>query len=153
MSKDKMSEELREFIETEAKSAGYQIVDIISGKGATFIEVVLDKEEGITLDECGHFNSKIISWLDDNKLFGGNCTIDVCSPGLDRELKSENEFKWAVNKQVEVKLRESINEKNIITGNLLEKDGFGAINIKGDSGKKVCIAGKNIVNVKLKVEI
>lgn len=153
MSKDRMPEELREFIENEAKSTGYQVVDIISGRGATFIEVVLDKEGGITLDECGYFNSKIISWLDDNKLFSGNCTIDVCSPGLDRELKSENEFKWAVNKQVEVKLCEPVNEKNVITGNLLEKDGSGTISIEEDSGKKVCIAEKNTIKVKLKVKI
>ena len=103
MGKAIIPEELGKFIQDEAGKEGFQLVDIVSRGGNTaFFEIILDKEGGISLDECSKFNSKVSTWIEEQDMFSGNFTLDVCSPGLDRLLKSDGDFEWAKGKKVKV---------------------------------------------------
>jgi ribosome maturation factor RimP len=144
-----MPEELVKFIREEAERSNYELVDI-SAKGGreSFLEVVIDKEGGVTLDECSSFNRKIMSWIDEQNVFDRGYTLDVCSPGLDRELKSDNDFSWAIGKQVEVKVHEPLDKKNLIVGKLLKGNTEEGVTIEAD-GNTFCVKKDNIVKVRL----
>ena len=147
-------EELIEFIGGEAGRLGYTMVDISSRKGrGLFLDVVIDKEGGITLDECGDFNRKIVAWIDRQEIFGQGYTLDVSSPGLDRELRSDTEFLWAVGKQIKVKTQESIDGRTEITGKLLEVDSAESIIVGEAEGTTICIARDNIAKARLRASI
>ncbi|MGB2629752.1 MAG: ribosome maturation factor RimP [Candidatus Omnitrophota bacterium] len=147
-------EKLTEHIRKEAEKADCQVVNISTRGGASFfIEVILDKEGGITLDECGEFNRKISSWVNRQNIFGGKYTIDVCSPGLDRGLKSEDEFSWAVGKNVKVTTYEPVDGSNVIIGKLVEMDGDKEIIVEKEEGDKVRVERKNVSKAKLHVVI
>ena len=149
-----VTEKLAEYIREEAKKADYQLVNISTrGSNTFFMEVVLDKEGGITLDECGKFNRKISSWIDKQSLFEKRYTIDVCSPGLDRDLKSRDEFAWALGKKVKVTTHEPVDGNNVIIGELIEVDGDKEIIVEKEEGNKVRVERRNISKAKLHIEI
>ncbi len=154
MARTRVPEELDKFIQDKAKKEGYQLVDILPRGGSTvFFEIVLDKEGGITLDECSEFNSKISIWIEENDIFRGNFTLDVCSPGLDRALKTDGDFEWAKGKQVKINLYKPIKEVKEILGILSKVNGDKDITILKDKENSVKIERKNISKAKIVVEI
>ncbi len=154
MFKGRIPEKLEEFIREEAKKRGYQLVDLSTRGGRTFfMEVVLDKEGGITLDECSEFNRHVASWIDEEGIFEYEYTLDVCSPGLDRELKSEGDYSWAVGKDIEVRTHEPVNEANLTVGKLLEVKGREGILMERPDGQTVFVEKKNIAKAKRWVSI
>ncbi|MBU1894877.1 MAG: hypothetical protein KJ983_03590 [Candidatus Omnitrophica bacterium] len=149
----KTPEILLEFILQKALKEGYDVVDIeIKGSRNFFMEIVLDKKNGITIEECGNFNKKIISWADKNNIFSRSYTIDVCSPGIDRELKSDSAFLWGRGKRVEIRLREPVDGKNVIEGTLVKKNDDGDIIVE-IGGNEICIREENVNKTKLKPKI
>ncbi|MBU0682904.1 MAG: hypothetical protein KJ864_01255 [Candidatus Omnitrophica bacterium] len=149
----KTPEKLLEFILQKALKEGYDVVDIeIKGSRNFFMEIVLDKKNGITIEECGNFNKKIISWADKNNIFSRSYTIDVCSPGIDRELKSDSAFLWGRGKRVEIRLREPVDGKNVIEGTLVKKNDDGDIIVE-IGGNEICIREENVNKTKLKPKI
>ncbi|MBL7072793.1 MAG: hypothetical protein ISS33_03310 [Candidatus Omnitrophica bacterium] len=153
MNLSKTPEKLLEFIRLEAEESGYGLVDIIvKGSRTFFIEIVLDAEGGITLGECADFNKRVMKWVNTETDISEKFVLDVCSPGLDRELKSESSFLWGKGKQVEVRVREAADGKNVISGKLIERTAHGDILIKGTCGKEFSVDGGNVIKTKLKAE-
>ena len=144
------TEQVEAFINDAIDKAGYKLVELeIKGGRKLSLKLTLDKEGGITLDECGSFNREIVRWLEEGEVDAGNFIIDVCSPGLDRELKSETSFVWALGKQVKVITREPVEGSNVVTGKLTARDSEGDIEIETRDGEKISVNGKNINKVKL----
>jgi ribosome maturation factor RimP len=147
-------EELTKFIREEIRKMDYELVDISTrGSRTFFLEIVIDNEGGITLDECGSFNRKITSWIDYNNIFESGYTLDVCSPGLDRILKSDMDLLWAAGKQVEIRMHEPVDSKNVIIGKLVRADDKDTLTIETVDGSTVCIDKTNVTRVKLRMKI
>ena len=148
-------EELKQYINEEVKRSGYELVDIVTRGGrGFFLEIIIDKEGGITADECGAFNRETMSWIDEQGLFEGGYTIDVCSPGLDRLLRSDNDFIWAVGKQVEMNMHEPVEGKSTVVGKLLDVNNEEAsVEIEDKDGTPISITRSNIARAKLWVSI
>lgn len=145
-----MSVELSDFIKNEAKSMNFKVVHIGNkGSGDISIEIVLDKDKGITLEECASFNKKVVKWIEDNVVRGEKYTVDVSSPGLDRKLVDEDEFKWAINKDICVTMITEIGEKVKAIGQLAKFDGNGDITVNAENGKALFIKKSKIVNARL----
>lgn len=154
MERSAIPEKLMDFIREEAKKLGYEIVDItIRSARSASLEIILDKEGGITLDECGDFNRLVMTWIESEKLFGRGYTLDVCSPGLDRELKTSSDFVWATGKEVEVSTHEPVDKKSAIIGKLIESNDAEGVTIEEKSGNKVTIDKANIAKAKLWVSV
>ncbi|MFC1549162.1 ribosome maturation factor RimP [Candidatus Omnitrophota bacterium] len=143
-------ESLEKFITKEAERLGYELVDMSTrGGGGFYLEIMIDKEGGITLDECSDFNRGVSSWIETESLFGDNVTIDVCSPGLDRVLKKEKDFLWAVGKQVKIKTREPVNGKSAVIGKLLEAGSEEDLVVEEEDGDKISIKKDNVAKARL----
>ncbi|MBD3380255.1 MAG: hypothetical protein GF408_07330 [Candidatus Omnitrophica bacterium] len=120
-------EKIEKFVSELAMDRGYLLVGMsVKGRRTLAVEILLDKEGGITLDECGEFNRIVNSWLEAEDVLGRDYLVDVCSPGLDRALKETPDFLWAKGRKVKVSLFTPLNRKNAFTGELIE--------VKGDSG-------------------
>ena len=148
-----VSERLTEFIREETGRMGYELVNIsVRGSRGFFLEVVIDKEGGVTLDECGDFNKSLAVKIDDDDMFPGGYTMDVCSPGLDRVLKSEMELQWATGRQVEVRVREPLDTGSAVIGKLVKVDNKEGVTIETADGKMVPIDRDNVAKIKLWME-
>jgi ribosome maturation factor RimP len=146
-------EKLAEFIQAEAEKDDYYLLDVMSRKGAGIsLDITIDKQGGITLDECSDFNRKVSAWMEKSAVCGDFFTVDVSSPGLDRVLKTDADLKWANGKQIIVSTYDYVEGKKQFEGELAayrDED----ITIKLSSGDAIELKRKNIAKARLRVEI
>ena len=90
--------------------------------------------EYVSIDECEALNRYLSEKLDETDLIERSYNLEVCSPGLDRELTKETDYIRFAGRQVEIKTYEQINGSKNFEGVLLGKDD-GIVKIKNDSGE------------------
>lgn len=86
---------------------GFELVDVEYVKeGATYyLRVYVDKEGGITIDDCVEISRALNPKLDTyEKEFKDAYILEVSSPGLLRPLKKDKDFARNIGKMVEIKV-------------------------------------------------
>jgi len=108
------------------------------------------KEGGITLNDCADLNRKIFSFIDSEGLLGGDFVVEVNSPGLDRQLKTEKDFLKVRDRKIQLFFKEGASKK-YLEGRLIDvKDNFLFLKVKKDILKidlEEIKFGKEIVEV------
>ncbi|MDD5044274.1 MAG: ribosome maturation factor RimP [Candidatus Omnitrophica bacterium] len=129
-------EKIREIIVPGIVSHGLELVDINYYYMANrlVLRVFLDRPEGgINIDECALMNEELGQILDASAVLEQSYTLEVSSPGLDRPLKTRDDFKRKINRELAVFLSEAIKGKIEIHGVLKRLDeGFIYIDSKGE---------------------
>ena len=99
---------------------GFELVDTeyLSQYGRWVLRIYADKEGGITLDECARVSREVGDLLDVKDLIPHEYVLEVSSPGLNRPLKKEKDFKQAIGKKVKIKMSTPINGRRRFTGYL-----------------------------------
>lgn len=88
------------------------------GKGKLLLRVFIDKEEGVTLDDCERFSKSLGALLDVENPIPGSYTLEVSSPGIDRPLRNLQDFDKNRGKLVRVVTREKIENQNFFVGKI-----------------------------------
>lgn len=103
---------------------GFELVDVEWVKeGANwYLRAYIDKEGGITVDDCEVVSRALSDLLDAEDFISENYILEVSSPGLDRPLKKEKDFARSIGKDVEVKLFKAINKEKEFVGILTAYD-------------------------------
>ena len=57
-----------------------------------FLRIFIDKEGGITVDDCTQVSRRIEDLIEVEEVVPSSYTLEVSSPGLDRPLKKEEDF-------------------------------------------------------------
>ena len=57
-----------------------------------FLRIFIDKEGGITVDDCTQVSRRIEDLIEVEEVVPSSYTLEVSSPGLDRPLKKEKDF-------------------------------------------------------------
>jgi len=98
-----------------------EIFDIeLLGKGKSLLRVIIDKEGGVTLNDCERFSKSLGVVLDVEDPFPGSYTLEISSPGLDRPLKSIKDFEKNKGKLARIVTGEKIENQNFFIGRILE---------------------------------
>jgi len=148
----KIPEELEVFIRDVVSKSDLELVDIITrGGNSFFMEIIVDSDRGATLDECTLVNKKVSNWVEENNVLSGNYTVDVCSPGLDRALKSDSDYAWAIGKCVKAHFYAETLGKKEISGVLKKANDNGEIEIES-ADDTVTIDRKNISKCKVVID-
>lgn len=69
------------------------------------LRLFVDKEGGVTLDDCAYFSDRVGSLIDASGAVDRAYVLEVSSPGLDRVLKKEKDFQRFEGKAVRLRLR------------------------------------------------
>ena len=99
--------------------------------------IFIDSEDGVGIDDCETFSRAFEERFDPIDPTENEYTLEVSSPGLDRKLKTEREFKHFIGREVDVKLFSDKDGKKEFTGILTDFENGAAtvaekkINIKG----------------------
>ena len=106
------------------ETKGFELVDVEWVKeGANwYLRAYIDKENGITVDDCEEVSRALSDLLDEEDFISQNYILEVSSPGLDRPLKKEKDFARSIGKDVEVKLFKAINKEKEFYGILSAYD-------------------------------
>lgn len=71
---------------------------------AWFLRYYIDKDGGVTLNDCEDFSHAVEALLDEADPIEGSYTLEVSSPGIERKLSRDSHYAWAVGKPVTVRL-------------------------------------------------
>lgn len=127
-----------DFVDSEFKKEG----------SSYFLRVYIDKIGGITIDDCQKMSELLSEELDAKDLIKIPYYLEVSSPGLDRPLKTDKDYKRNIGKEIEIKLYSPIDNKKAFEGVLLgytEEE----IEIELSSKEKLSIPKEKISLVKL----
>ncbi|MEW6001839.1 MAG: ribosome maturation factor RimP [Nitrospirota bacterium] len=103
-----------------ADEQGVEVIDAeLLGRGKLLLRVTIDKEGGVSLDDCERFSRSLESLLDVEDLIPGRYTLEVSSPGLDRPLKRLKDFEKSIGKLVRIVTTEKIENQNFFVGRVL----------------------------------
>lgn len=84
----------------------YEMVDVeyVKEAGEMYLRILIDKDGGMTIDDCVELSGIIGSELDKKDYIKDAYNLEISSPGLDRTLKKDRDFVREKGKDVEVKL-------------------------------------------------
>ncbi|MHB1173890.1 MAG: ribosome maturation factor RimP [Sulfuriferula sp.] len=97
---------LETLLETTLNGLGYELVDMSMSAKSGLLRVFIDKQGGITLDDCTAVSNHLSNWLVVENIAYEH--LEVSSPGLDRPLKKLEDFRRFAGEKVQIKLRMAI---------------------------------------------
>jgi len=112
---------LQQIVRDYLKAQGYDLVELIYRYegGGLFLRILTDRPKGgITFGECSLLNNQIGAILDEKNLLDTKYILEVSSPGLDRPLKTKNDFLRCLNRKIRLFLAEPLNGKMEIEGKI-----------------------------------
>jgi len=132
--KKSIKESVREIIEPTVKELGYRIWDVSYQKiGADYhLEITIDSDAGIGIEDCEKVHRAIDPILDEVDPIENFYYLEVSSPGIERELKSDEHISLSIGEAVEAKLFVARDGQKSLTGELLSySDGYVTISTAG----------------------
>jgi ribosome maturation factor RimP len=111
------------------------LVDVVaSSKNFSKITVIIDGDNGITIDDCSKISRAISEKLDEENFGTGHYLLEVTTPGLDQPLKLERQYRKNTGRGLKVHLK----DKSIVQGKLTTCDENGIeLSIEKREGKKL----------------
>lgn len=102
----------------------FELVDVeyVKEMGNYYLRAYIDKEGGITIDDCELVSRALSDMLDEEDFIDEAYILEVSSPGLGRPLKKEKDFARSIGMEVDVKLFKPYEKQKDFTGILEEYD-------------------------------
>jgi len=101
-----------------------EIFDVqLLGKGKLLLRVTVDKEGGVTLDDCERYSKRLGTLLDIENPLSQSYTLEVTSPGLDRPLRGMHDFEKNKGRLVRIITSEKVENQNFFIGRIMGLSG------------------------------
>jgi len=116
--------EVLKSIQPIATELGYTIWDVEYDKIGTenHLVITIDKEGGIGIDDCETMSRAIDPVLDNLDLIQDEYHLDVSSPGIERNIRTDEHLKYSIGKKVQLKLFAPFEGKKVLVGELISFD-------------------------------
>ena len=114
-------EQLVALLEPAVEQLGFELADLevnLRGGGGV-LRLFIDRDEGITLEDCEAVSRQVSGLLDVEDPIPGEYNLEVSSPGLDRRLVKESHFERFAGNRVKVKLKQLVNGRRRISAELV----------------------------------
>ena len=111
-------------IESAVLSMGLVLWDVrfVKEGASYYLRVYIDKDGGVGIDDCVNVSHAIDPIIDEADPIDKQYYLEVCSPGIERELTRDWHFKASDGKRVTVKLFSAVSGKKEFCGTLRVKD-------------------------------
>ena len=139
-------------LEPILKKNNYELYDVEYVKEGSnwYLRAFIDKEGGITVDDCEIVSRGLSDLLDKADFIPDAYILEVSSPGLGRQLKKDKHFERSLGEEVEIKLYKSIDKQKEWVGIL---NGFDekSITIEMEDGNKRDFSKADIALIRLTI--
>ena len=115
-----------------------------------YLRAYIDKEGGITIDDCVDVSRKLSDKLDEDDFIDSEYILEVSSPGLGRTLKSDRDFSKSIGRDTDIKLYKPIDKVKEFEGILKAFDN-DTLTFLIDGNERV-FNKSEVASVKLHVE-
>lgn len=120
-----IKKQVEDLVTPIANSFGLEIVEVAYEKKSVGMNltIYIDKKGGVTIDDCEKLHNAIDEPLDElDPTNGQSYTLNVSSPGLDRELKTDRDFERNIGEVLEINLFKKIGLSKKFVGELKKVD-------------------------------
>ncbi|MDE6313345.1 MAG: ribosome maturation factor RimP [Lachnospiraceae bacterium] len=151
MSKREEYEEKTERLVTPIiEQHNFELVDVeyVKEGGNWYLRVYIDKEGGITIDDCEVVSRALGDLLDSEDFIEEAYILEVSSPGLGRPLKKEKDFKRSLGEEVEVRTYRAIDKQKEFVGLLVSYD-KDSVTLQLDEKNEMTINRSDIALIRL----
>ena len=151
-----MAETVIKLVETVAfpvfEELGLELVEVQYRREQSgwVLRLLIDKQDGITLDDCAAVSREISQLLDIEDFVDQAYSLEVSSPGLNRSLKSMAEFERFVGRKAKIKTLEPIGGENVFIGKINKTEDESIVLDVGT--KEVTILFSQVAKARLEVE-
>jgi ribosome maturation factor RimP len=124
MGTSELAVKVRDIIEPVINSLDIALDRIALGKAnrGYILRVFIDKEEGVTIDDCEKVSREIEAILDVEDPMPGAYVLEVSSPGLNRPLNGADDFRKHSGKTARVIIKEPIDKQTFYVGKIIRSD-------------------------------
>lgn len=124
-------------------------VEYVREAGEWYLRVYIDKEGGVSIEDCEAVSRPLSDRLDEVDPIEGSYTFEVSSAGADRPLKKPEHFAQMMGREVEVRLYRAVDGQKAVVGTLSGYED-GAVTLSTPSGERVFSKG-DVAQVRLYV--
>jgi ribosome maturation factor RimP len=131
---EKVVEEVENCIEEILNNEGIELIDVEYRKepNGRVLRILIDKEGGVNIDECGKISRQLSDILDVKDVIPFAYTLEISSPGLNRPLRKENDFKRFIGEKITLRTGDYFNDRKNFQGILIDyKEGTIYLDIEG----------------------
>ena len=128
------AERVYSLIKETVENLGVSLWDVrFLKEGASwYLRVFIDKEDGITIDDCTDVSHAIDPVIDEADPIDKSYYLEVCSCGIERELSRPEHFEKMLGQKVKLKLYKAQDGVKEFIGNLIGFDGKVKIDVDGE---------------------
>lgn len=128
----------------------FELVDVefVKEGGTWYLRAYIDKEGGITVDDCELVSRKMSDLLDEKDYIEESYIFEVSSPGLGRPLKKEKDYVRSVGKELEIRTYRPIKREKQFFG-ILKSFDETTVTIEMDDGEEMAFAKTEIALIRL----
>lgn len=122
---------VRRLAEPIAEQLGYELWDVEFVKeGADYcLRITIDSPDGITIDDCERMHRAVDPALDEADPIENSYRLEISSPGIERELKTDRHIEACEGWDVELRLYAPVDGAKSYTGVLLPLGEDGSVRI------------------------
>lgn len=153
MAKGSIPQSVTELVEPVIQAHGLELVDVeYKREGRNWVlRIYIDKTGGVGVEDCKHVSRTVEDMIEVDDLIRTHYILEVSSPGLDRPLKKEKDFRRYLGKKVRINTYSPVDGRRNFKGTLT---GFeeGAVHLDVE-GEAFAITLSNIASARLEIEI
>ncbi len=115
---------LRDRLASLVTAMGYEFVGselLRQGRGSV-LRIYIDREQGITLDDCSNVSHQVSAMLDVDDPIQGFYNLEISSPGLNRPLFELVQYRKFIGNRIKVRMHSPINNRRHFVGILQRVD-------------------------------
>lgn len=128
----------------------FELVDVeyVKEGGTWYLRAYIDKEGGITVNDCEAVAREMNEILDREDFVEESYVFEVSSPGLGRPLKKEKDYVRSMGKEVEIRTYRAINREKEFYG-ILDAYDAATVTIEQENGEKLTFEKSDIALIRL----
>ena len=148
--RDSYEAKTEELLQPIVDANGFELVDVdfVKEGGNWYLRAYIDKEGGITVDDCEIVSRKMSGLLDETDFIQESYIFEVSSPGLGRPLKKEKDYVRSMGKELEIRTYRAINKEKEFYGILTDYD-ENTVTIQPEDGEKMTFNKSDIALIRL----
>lgn len=129
---------------------GFELVDVeyVKEGGTWYLRAYIDKEGGITVNDCEAVARRMNDLLDEEDYIEESYVFEVSSPGLGRPLKKEKDYIRSMGKDVEIRTYRAVNRQKEFIG-ALKAYTDDTVTIETGDGEEMTFQKKEIALIRL----
>ena len=148
----KVTEQVAQFAEPVVRAHGCTLWDVeyVREGGEWFLRLYIDKDGGVDISDCEAISRAVDPILDEKDPIPDSYNFEVCSAGLERQLKRPSDFEQFMGSAVTVRLFKAVNGAKEYAGTLTGYND-GAVTIEA-AGTTYTFQKNEVAQVRLRVE-